>query len=158
MAATFHPFPRLPFELRDQIWHDALPDDSGPTLYFYRGSGHWRPYRLPESDPGYRPGQDDMGLNFDTDLMDEDNQFQVPLAFVNREARTAALKWVDKQVRTSSINWPYRNSDIALGYRDPAPNRRDLPIRSPLQPQTRRSIRHGGQVGRVIQGADRPNV
>jgi len=98
MATTFHPFPRLPLELRDQIWQDALPGASGPALYFYERRGYWRSRLLTESDHGYRPGEDDMALTFHPDSMDTHHQFEVPLAFVNREARRAVLRWVHQQV------------------------------------------------------------
>lgn len=102
MARTFSPFPKLPRELRDMIWEEAAaqPNESlsDPTLYFYRGPGNWKPYLLPESHPGYQPGEDYMGLDFCTDSLDGDNQFQLPLLFVNREARAVALRWLRKQV------------------------------------------------------------
>lgn len=39
-----------------------------------------------------------MALTFHPDSMDTHHQFEVPLAFVNREARRAVLRWVHKQV------------------------------------------------------------
>ncbi|KAI1088671.1 hypothetical protein F5B19DRAFT_411006 [Rostrohypoxylon terebratum] len=91
---TFSLFSSLPPELRDQIWHDALPGDFGPAFYLYR-KGYWRPRHLTESDEGYDATNDEHNLNFEFryDLLD-DVQFELPLAFVNREARRVALSWV----------------------------------------------------------------
>ena len=54
--------------------------------------------RLSKSDEGYDPENDENNLNleFRHDLLD-DAQFEVPLVFVNREARRTALAWVRKQ-------------------------------------------------------------
>ncbi|KAI1084593.1 hypothetical protein F5B20DRAFT_212414 [Whalleya microplaca] len=96
-SSTFHLFSALPPELRNQIWRYALPDKVGPALYFYR-KGCWCPRRLTESDQGYHPEDDELNLNFDFryDFLD-DVQVEVPLAFVNREARGIALAWVREQ-------------------------------------------------------------
>ncbi|KAI1455277.1 hypothetical protein F4805DRAFT_459840 [Annulohypoxylon moriforme] len=97
-SSVFHPFfSNLPPELRDQIWHDALPSEFGPALFIYR-KGFWRPRRLTESDEGFDPSNDEHNLNFEFryDLLD-DVQFELPLAFVNREARSIALEWVREQ-------------------------------------------------------------
>jgi hypothetical protein len=105
--AKFTLFPLLPFELRDQIWHDVLPSqstgDRPPALYFYRLTPHWAPRVLTESDPGYRAGEIDLGFYFHAETLahsdDElDNQFDLPLLFVNREARQVAMKWIRKEV------------------------------------------------------------
>ncbi|KAI2467398.1 hypothetical protein F4781DRAFT_310927 [Annulohypoxylon bovei var. microspora] len=96
-SSVFSPFSSLPPELRDQIWQDALPRDVGPALYFYR-KGYWRPRRLSESDEGFDPSNDENNLNFEFryDLLD-DTQFQMPLAFVNREAHSIARAWTHEQ-------------------------------------------------------------
>ena len=97
-AATNSPtlslFPGLPRELRDHIWRDALPDTVGPAFYFYR-RGCWCPRRLSESDKVYDPANDESNLYFEFrhDLLD-DVQFEMPLVFVNREARSIALAWI----------------------------------------------------------------
>ena len=95
--ATFPLFSSLAPELRNQIWRDALPDKVGPALCFYR-KGRWCPRRLSKSDKGYDPENDENNLNFEFrhDLID-DAQFEVPLVFVNREARGIALTWVREQ-------------------------------------------------------------
>ena len=96
-CSTFSLFPSLPPELRNQIWHDALPSSFRPALYFYK-KGFWCPRRLSESDEGYDPSNDELNLNFEFrhDLLD-DADFEVPLVFVNREARGIALGWVREQ-------------------------------------------------------------
>ena len=96
-SSTFPLFSSLPPELRNQIWRDAVPDKVGPALYFYR-KGCWCPRRLSTSDEGYDPENDENNLNFEFrhDLL-HDAQFEVPLVFVNREARGVALAWVREQ-------------------------------------------------------------
>jgi len=96
-SATFPLFSSLPPELRDQIWRDALPDQIGPALYFYR-KGCWCPGRLLESDEGYDPENDEnnLTLEFRRDLIDN-VQFELPLVYVNRDARKIALAWMHEQ-------------------------------------------------------------
>jgi len=93
-SSTFPLFSSLALELRDQIWRDALPDKVGPALYFYR-KGCWCPRYLSQSDEEYDPMDHELNLNFEFrhDLLDV-VQFEVPLFFVNREARNIALAWV----------------------------------------------------------------
>ncbi|OAA43257.1 hypothetical protein NOR_04624 [Metarhizium rileyi] len=99
MAIEFPLFSSLAPELRCQIWRDALPEPTGPTLYFYRNRGCWRPRQLTEADHGYIAGNGELNVGFDfrTDLLGDDNQFQVPLVLVNREARDIALTWLQEQ-------------------------------------------------------------
>lgn len=93
-SSTFPLFTSLPPELRDQIWHDALPDKAGPALSFYK-KGCWCPRYLSESDEGYDAKNDENNLKFEFrhDFLD-DIQFEIPLIYVNREARDLALAWV----------------------------------------------------------------
>ena len=95
--STFPLFPNLSPELRNQIWYDGLPEEVGPGLYFYK-KGCWCPRRLSESDEGYDPQNEENNLNFEFrhDLLDQ-IQVEVPLVFVNREARGIALAWVHEQ-------------------------------------------------------------
>lgn len=95
--STFPLFSSFPRELRDQIWHDALPDNVGPALYHYR-KGCWCPRHLSRFDEGYDPENDENNLKFEFrhDLLD-DIHFQIPLVFVNHEARLIALAWVREQ-------------------------------------------------------------
>lgn len=94
ISPTFPLFPNLPQELRDQIWQDALPDKVGPALFFYK-KGCWCPGRLAPSDEGHDPENDEnnLTLEFRPDLLDA-TQFEMPLVFVNREARHIALSWL----------------------------------------------------------------
>ena len=96
-AAVFSLFSILPAELRNQIWQDALPDKVGQALYFYR-KGCWCPRRLTEADEDYDPENDELNLNieFFHDLLDY-VQFEVPLFFVNHEARGITLSWIHEQ-------------------------------------------------------------
>jgi hypothetical protein len=102
MATTFPLFSSLAPELRIQIWRDALPDRIKPALFFYRGQGCWCPRHLTEADNGWVPpeGELNLGLDFRTDLLGDDNQFRVPIYFVNREAHSIALAWLREQVCT----------------------------------------------------------
>lgn len=97
MATTFPFFSNLALELRDQIWHDALPDKFGPALYFYKKDCfYFRQYL--ESDEGYDPVNLDGNLHLEWrhDLLNN-AQSEVPLLFVNREARRIALIWLREQ-------------------------------------------------------------
>jgi len=92
---TFPLFPTLPFELRDQIWHDAFPESIGPALYFYRGRGCWAPRVLVEGDPTFRPDHPgDLAFEFRTELLGQDSRWEIALAFVNWEARRIAVAWL----------------------------------------------------------------
>lgn len=99
--STFSPFSSLPPELRHQIWCSALPEAIEPALFFYK-KGCWGPRRLTESDEEYDPNNDELNLNFEFfyDLLDN-GSFNMPLVFVNREARGIALAWIrDKGIQS----------------------------------------------------------
>ncbi|KAB8078493.1 hypothetical protein BDV29DRAFT_166072 [Aspergillus leporis] len=93
------PFTRLPGELRNQIWQLALPDPLGqrPQLCFYK-TGCWDPRRLTVADSGYNPDNDELNLEFEFyhDRLDPVH-VEVPLFFVNREARSFARAWINEQ-------------------------------------------------------------
>ncbi|KAI0836742.1 hypothetical protein F5Y06DRAFT_298432 [Hypoxylon sp. FL0890] len=97
ISSSFPLFPRLSLKLRDKIWRDSLPDKVGPALYIYR-EGCWGLRQLKETDEGYYPGLDYYNFTFEFryDLLD-DVQFDIPMAFVNREARDVALAWAREQ-------------------------------------------------------------
>ncbi|BCR87254.1 2EXR domain-containing protein [Aspergillus chevalieri] len=97
MAAKFSLFPLLPAELRTQIWQDALPDKITQPLYFYK-KGCWSRRLVTEADPDYDFEDPHLNLNFEFrhELLD-DVEFEVPLFYVNREARGFALAWVREQ-------------------------------------------------------------
>jgi hypothetical protein len=93
-TSIFHLFTSLAPELRDQIWRAALPDEVRPVLYFYKKGG-WCPRRLLPSDERYNPETNELNVNFEFrhDLLDA-VQLEIPLFFVNREARNIALAWI----------------------------------------------------------------
>lgn len=97
MARDFPLFSRLPAELRNQIWHDTLPDQIGPLLYFYR-KGCWCPRRLTEVDEDYDTDNDELNLNYEFryELLDP-VRIDVPIFLVNREAHSIASAWVNEQ-------------------------------------------------------------
>ncbi|KAM3500563.1 hypothetical protein MY10362_006286 [Beauveria mimosiformis] len=97
MPVSFTVFAALAPELRNQIWRAALPDDVGPSLFFYRNMGCWCARRLKISDPGYIPETGEMAMDFRTDLLGSDTRLQMPLVSVNREARSIAKDWLEKQ-------------------------------------------------------------
>ena len=102
MAATatstseFHHFMSLPLELRYQIWEDALPEESGPVLYFYK-TGDWC---LQDPLSRYEPCYSEENAlkahyKYRHDMLDA-AQVKIPIFFVNREARRIALAWIYK--------------------------------------------------------------
>ena len=95
-TSVFHLFKSLAPELRHQIWHAALPDKVGPVLYFYKKGG-WNPRSLSLSDKRYNLEDHEpyVDIEFRHDLLDV-VQVQIPLFFVNREARNVALAWIQK--------------------------------------------------------------
>lgn len=93
--SSFSHFPRLPPELRLQIWHYLLPDKDGVALSPYR-RWCWQPRRLSKSDERYSvDDEDNLEVIFRHDLINI--EVKVPLFFVNREARSIALAWTRKQ-------------------------------------------------------------
>ncbi|KAH8694215.1 hypothetical protein BGW36DRAFT_430234 [Talaromyces proteolyticus] len=94
---TFSLFPCLPTELRLQIWREALPEKLGNPLYFYK-KGCWGPRHLTEADEEYDPNNEENNLNFEFhhDRLDP-LHVEVPLFFVNQEARSFALSWISEQ-------------------------------------------------------------
>lgn len=95
-SSTFPLFSHLPPELRTQIWRDALPDEELPALYPYK-RGCWHPRWLSPSDEGYSPGpHPNIWMEFRHDLLDN-IQVELPLVFVNHEARSITLAWARQQ-------------------------------------------------------------
>lgn len=95
-SSSFPLFSSLAPELRDQIWREALPDEVGLALYFWK-KGCWQTWWLPEDDIEYihRNPEANLMMTFRHELLDH-IQFEVPLAFVNREARHIAVAWLHK--------------------------------------------------------------
>ena len=93
---TFPHFSDLPAEIRNQIWRNALPYQTGPALHFYK-PGCWCPRQLTESDQRWDPNDElNLDLEFRYDLLDHPH-IKIPLVFVNHEARAIALAWVREQ-------------------------------------------------------------
>ncbi|OBT78727.1 hypothetical protein VF21_02554 [Pseudogymnoascus sp. 05NY08] len=92
---TFTCFSKLPPELRNQIWNDALLTKDRPALFPYQ-DGCWHPIYLSESDEGYIANTDNIRLEFNSDLL-EPLLIEIPVRLVNREARDAALAWAHRQ-------------------------------------------------------------
>ncbi|KAF3396609.1 hypothetical protein DPV78_007410 [Talaromyces pinophilus] len=98
MALTLFPlFPLLPTELRLQIWHEALPPPISQPLYFYE-KGCWGPRHLTETDPDYDPNNDEHNwcLEFHCSRLTP-LKIDVPLFYVNQEARRSVLPWIHDQ-------------------------------------------------------------
>ena len=95
-TSIFHLFTSLAPELRHQIWHAALPDEVGPVLYFYKKGG-WCPQHPSLSDERSNPENDESYVDFEFrhDVLDA-VQIEMPLFFVNHEARNIALTWIHK--------------------------------------------------------------
>ena len=88
---TFPLFPKLPFELRDQIWRESLPDKVTCSLCFYRDRC-WTFERLTPSDKEYN--HHIAEFVYDGQLrrkLLEEIELNLPHFFVNREARHNAL-------------------------------------------------------------------
>ncbi|KAI0122062.1 hypothetical protein F4814DRAFT_446008 [Daldinia grandis] len=84
---TFLRFPEFAAEIRCLIWREALPEHTGPSLFFFR-EGYWR---IDYSGPTLMTG--DVNLIFHHELLDDDVQFDVPLFHVSHESRNVALAW-----------------------------------------------------------------
>ena len=91
-SSAFPLFSRLPRELRDQIWRNALPDKVGPALYIYK-TRSWC-FRWAQTNQKYQPNNDGPKLNleFRYNLFDV-HEFEVALFFVRHEARGIGLVW-----------------------------------------------------------------
>lgn len=96
-APVFHLFPRLPPELRLQIWRDALPAAVGPGLYSYK-QGCWGPGALPQDHPEHDSAHPELNLTleFRHDLLGRTG-LDPALASASREAREVALRWAAAQ-------------------------------------------------------------
>lgn len=93
----FHLFPKLPPEIRLQIWRDTLPDKLPPALHLYK-RGCWGPRHLTSSDAGHE--SDIAGDNLVLELATEKLGlacFDIFLTAVSCEARQVAITWAAKQ-------------------------------------------------------------
>lgn len=98
---SFPKFCQLPPEIRILVWERALPASSkdSPALFPYK-SGCWQPRYLEASDPEYLHhwGQDNnIDFDFHHYLLDP-VQLDIPLFFVNREARQVASAWICRHI------------------------------------------------------------
>ncbi|KAM0255637.1 hypothetical protein ACHAQJ_005562 [Trichoderma viride] len=97
-SPEFHRFPSFPLELRLQIWRETLPVIDGITLHGYK-KGCWgleQHLELGSSDPPCLSASTSLTLDFRHDLLN-DVYIDLPIVFVNREARGAALAWAKQQ-------------------------------------------------------------
>lgn len=92
---TFPIFSRLPPELRNRVWIEALPAKDPPALFIYK-QDCWAPRWVYSHEEGYIPGEDNLYLEFRHEQL-EPVEVDIPLAFVNREARSIAFTWAKDQ-------------------------------------------------------------
>lgn len=93
--ATFHPFLRLPPELRVIIWRESLPEQDVPALFFYK-KGSWLATDAEKTNENDETEDDTISLSFHHYVL-EHVPVRIPLASVNYEARSIALAWVREQ-------------------------------------------------------------
>ncbi|KAM0234997.1 hypothetical protein ACHAP5_009859 [Fusarium lateritium] len=87
-------FKDLPLELRLEIWQHALPTVDLPGLAIYE-KGCWQPRFLTPSDWDYDEGDpDNIRFEFRYELLPV--SLEVPMVFVNHEARSVALSWLQR--------------------------------------------------------------
>ncbi|KAI1140183.1 hypothetical protein F5Y05DRAFT_411244 [Hypoxylon sp. FL0543] len=110
-SRSFPLFSSFPPELRRMIWREALPDNVEAALFFYR-EGCWGFRPLRPGDEGYVHDHHyfSIVLEFHHERLD-DVQIEVPMAFVNREAREVATAWILEQGFARS---PRRNRQYPL--------------------------------------------
>ncbi|KAH7313596.1 hypothetical protein B0I35DRAFT_480273 [Stachybotrys elegans] len=91
MQEHFPQFPRLPLELRQQIWLDAIAAsyEESPVLFPYK-KGCWCPLG---QDPSY---EELIIFEFCDNLLDP-VQVDAALAWVNHEAREVAMRWAHQR-------------------------------------------------------------
>ncbi|KAI1169997.1 hypothetical protein F4777DRAFT_570906 [Nemania sp. FL0916] len=96
MSAAFPLFPRLPPELRDEIWHAALPHTVRPALIPYR-VGWWQPRWLSPLEPGFdsENPENNIALEVCHNAVDQ-TRVPMALALANARARDIAIAWAQK--------------------------------------------------------------
>ncbi|KAK3317162.1 hypothetical protein B0T19DRAFT_389975 [Cercophora scortea] len=127
-ASTFPLFQLLPAELSDRIWNDALPGDALPENFNIRSflnvyrKGCWQPRHLTPAEPGFDATNDEnnLTLEFRHQLLGG-LQFEIPLAFVNNEARRVVLAWIRRldEFGTKFLMRARVSSGDACATRDP---------------------------------------
>ncbi|PVI02154.1 hypothetical protein DM02DRAFT_670731 [Periconia macrospinosa] len=83
-ACVFPLFPRLAAELRNEVWRLALPSLIEPAVFYHKQKCMFPPEIAP--DPANELHHE----------MFEPVYYQIPIAFVNHEARSVALAWARK--------------------------------------------------------------
>ncbi|EEU45677.1 uncharacterized protein NECHADRAFT_80806 [Fusarium vanettenii 77-13-4] len=91
MSPSFTLFPKLPPELRIQIWEHALPV-IGPALCRHR-EGLWHPREIQPGDKDYSQHLPNVCVDFRPEWMIQILVDHLPLILVNHEAHLVALKW-----------------------------------------------------------------
>lgn len=123
MATSFTKFPQLITELRLIIWQLALPEPLSKPLYPYR-KGCWI---LEDLGLEPDPNGEDLSLEFKTSLL-EPLRIEIPLYFVNREARGVTIKYVQKH----NLTMPRDSAQSHFGFLRHFDHRTDtmfLPLR-----------------------------
>ncbi|GAM84751.1 hypothetical protein ANO11243_027520 [Dothideomycetidae sp. 11243] len=88
---TFLLFPRLPGELRLEIWRASLPPSPLPGLYQFRKKRAWKTRRIgPTATEPPRPA---LAHEFCADYLGR-LRYIIPPAFVNHEAHAVAVPWI----------------------------------------------------------------
>lgn len=85
---TFHPFPRLPGELRNKIWEATLPPrlpHASPALFPFHKSV-WAPH--------WCVPYESVRLEFSTAQLSSPTTFAIPIAHANSEARSIAVPFI----------------------------------------------------------------
>jgi hypothetical protein len=115
-SQSFHPFPLLAAELRNQIWHLALPDTTLPALV------PWKPgcWILRGEEP-------DLEFRFAHELLSV--PISIPMAFVNREARSIARAYV----REIGLRTQLRDGDQYPMFTRPFDRQKDAVYMQPAQ-------------------------
>ncbi|KAF5595983.1 hypothetical protein FPCIR_4249 [Fusarium pseudocircinatum] len=99
-------FPRLPPELRDEIWYHALSEPRQPGICQWK-PGCWSPKYLTAEDHDWSDNDpDNIRLEFRYDKLG--TSVHIPIADVNREARRVALAWAgDNNIKNRYKNGKY---------------------------------------------------
>ncbi|KAK1255911.1 hypothetical protein MKX07_008170 [Trichoderma sp. CBMAI-0711] len=95
--ATFSCFSSLPVELRWRIWEESMPEMDCITLHAWQ-KGYWGPRNLPKTKrrrTRNSTGEEPIAFGYHHEKL-HFVHVDMPLALVNREARSIAMTWVRK--------------------------------------------------------------
>ncbi|KAF5690179.1 hypothetical protein FDENT_4069 [Fusarium denticulatum] len=100
-------FPRVPPELRDQIWYHALSEPRQPAIIRWQ-PGCWIPKHLTAEDHDWSEyDPNNIRLEFRYDRLG--TRVRIPISHVNQEARRVALAWAsDNNIENISRNGIYK--------------------------------------------------